>query len=49
MKHVEGSRSGQTDAFDQDRIRIGRQSDNDLKFDPQQDISVSGYHAEVLS
>ena len=28
-------------------IRIGRQRDNDLSFDPKIDISVSGYHAEI--
>src|ERR1044071_6865991 len=47
LNHIEGSRSGQVDSFDQDRVRIGRQADNDLKFDPQKDISVSGYHAEI--
>src|SRR5438552_15927330 len=46
FKHVDGSKSGQVDSFDQDRIRIGRQADNDLRFDPERDISVSGYHAE---
>ena len=30
-----------------DRIRIGRQPDNDLPFGPQKDASVSGYHAEI--
>jgi hypothetical protein len=47
LKHVEGSKAGQLESFDRDKIRIGRQPDNELAFDPQQDASVSGYHAEV--
>jgi type VI secretion system protein ImpL len=47
LKHVEGSKNGQVESFDRDIIRIGRQSDNDLAFDPQKDASVSGYHAEI--
>ena len=47
LKHIEGSRSGQIDSFDAEKIRIGRQADNDVKFDPQKDASVSGYHAEL--
>ena len=47
LKHVEGSKTGQVESFDRDIIRIGRQSDNDLTFDPQRDASVSGYHAEI--
>jgi pSer/pThr/pTyr-binding forkhead associated (FHA) protein len=47
LNHIEGSKAGQLEVFDNDHIRIGRQSDNDIKFDPQKDISVSGYHAEI--
>ncbi len=47
IKHIEGSKAGELESFDKDRIRIGRQSDNDIKFDPQKDVSVSGYHAEI--
>ena len=47
LRHIEGSKAGALDTFDQDRIRIGRQPDNDLAFDPQKDASVSGYHAEI--
>jgi hypothetical protein len=47
LNHIEGSKSGQLESFDSDQIRIGRQSDNDVKFDPQKDVSVSGYHAEI--
>ena len=47
LKHVEGSKTGQVESFDRDIIRIGRQIDNDLAFDPRRDASVSGYHAEI--
>src|SRR6266568_5672160 len=47
LKHIEGSKADQLESFDKDQVRIGRQSDNDIKFDPQKDISVSGYHAEI--
>jgi pSer/pThr/pTyr-binding forkhead associated (FHA) protein len=47
IKHIEGSKTGQLESFDQDQIRIGRQSDNEISFDPQKDASVSGYHAEI--
>ena len=47
LRHIEGSKAGALDTFDQERIRIGRQPDNDLTFDPQKDASVSGYHAEI--
>ena len=47
LRYTEGSKAGQVDSFDQDNVRIGRQSDNDVQFDPRQDVSVSGYHAEI--
>ncbi len=48
LAHIEGSKAGQLESFDNDQtIRIGRQRDNDLSFDPKIDISVSGYHAEI--
>jgi type VI secretion system protein ImpL len=47
LKHVEGSKAGQLESLDQDLIRLGRQSDNDIRFDPQKDLAVSGYHAEI--
>ena len=48
LKHVEGSKRGQVEEFDLERIRIGRHPDNDLKFDPGADREVSGHHAEIL-
>ena len=47
IKHIQGSKIDQLESFETDAIRVGRQSDNDLRFDPQQDASVSGYHAEI--
>src|SRR6266478_5022037 len=48
LKHVEGSKRGQVEEFDLERIRIGRHPDNDLTFDPGVDREVSGHHAEIL-
>jgi type VI secretion system protein ImpL len=48
LKHVEGSKAGQTEVFDRDKIRVGRRGDNDLIFDPRTDQEVSGHHAEIL-
>jgi type VI secretion system protein ImpL len=48
LKHLEGSKAGQTEVFDRERIRIGRRGDNDLRFDPRTDQEVSGHHAEIL-
>jgi type VI secretion system protein ImpL len=47
FEHAEGSKKGQIESFDSDRIRIGRKTDNDLRFDAERDREVSGYHAEV--
>ena len=47
LKHIEGGKADQVESFDKDQVRLGRQSDNDVKFDPQKDIYVSGYHAEI--
>ena len=47
IKHIQGSKTDQIESFDAEQIRIGRQPDNDLRFDPQKDASVSGYHAEI--
>jgi type VI secretion system protein ImpL len=47
LKHIEGGKADQLESFDKDQVRLGRQSDNDVRFDPQKDISVSGYHAEI--
>lgn len=48
LKHIEGSKQGQVESFDSERIRIGRHPENDLKFDPETAREVSGHHAEIL-
>ncbi|HWR20353.1 MAG TPA: FHA domain-containing protein, partial [Verrucomicrobiae bacterium] len=48
LKHVEGSKKGQVESFDSERIRIGRHPDNDLTFDPEAAREVSGHHAEIV-
>jgi type VI secretion system protein ImpL len=48
LKHIEGSKRGQVESFDLERIRIGRHPDNDVKFNPDADRAVSGHHAEIL-
>ena len=47
LKYLEGGNPGQLESFDQDEVRIGRHADNDLKFDQQKDLAVSGHHAEI--
>ena len=47
LMHVDGNKAGLVESFETDRVRIGRQADNDVKFDPQKDLAVSGYHAEI--
>ena len=48
LRHIEGSKAGALDTFDQDRIRIGRQPDNDLPFGPQKEASVSDITARSI-
>lgn len=47
LEHTEGSRKGEVQQFDLDRIRIGRQADNEVRFDAEKDRQVSGRHAEI--
>jgi|WetSurMetagenome_2_1015567.scaffolds.fasta_scaffold00979_2 type VI secretion system protein ImpL len=47
LQHIEGSKKGEIESFDSDRVRIGRQIDNDLRFDPEKERQVSGHHAEI--
>lgn len=41
------SLAGQTRRFESGAVRLGRLQDNDLAFDLDRDLSVSGHHAEV--
>ena len=47
FRHLSGSRVGQEEAFDQDKVTIGRDQSNDLVFDMNADILCSGFHAEI--
>lgn len=42
-----GSLAGRSATFDKELVRLGRQTDNDVVYDPKQDLLVSGRHAEV--
>lgn len=47
VRHLSGSRAGQEQRFDRDVIALGRNPINDVAFDPEQDRTVSGKHAEL--
>lgn len=47
FQHLEGSKKGQVESLDSDRIHVGRQPGSDLRFDPNKDREVSGSHAEI--
>jgi pSer/pThr/pTyr-binding forkhead associated (FHA) protein/V8-like Glu-specific endopeptidase len=49
IRFLGGARAGQqVELPDQDSIRFGRRPDNDVVFDVQQDLDVSGHHAEMI-
>jgi S1-C subfamily serine protease len=47
IRILSGALAGQVKHFDQAVIVVGRQGGLDLRFDPQQDLDVSGRHAEI--
>jgi S1-C subfamily serine protease len=47
VKILSGARAGQVLRFEQPVIAVGRHATSDLRFDPQQDLDVSGRHAEI--
>lgn len=47
FEHLTGSRKGQIEHLDGDRIAVGRNPTNALHFDPQVDLDVSGDHAQL--
>jgi predicted component of type VI protein secretion system len=50
LRHLSNSSlAGQSREFRQERIRLGRKSDNDVVFNPEQDRLVSGHHCEILA
>lgn len=44
--HLTGSKTGQTETVNADRIIVGRNPGSTLAFDPYQDLDVSGEHAQ---
>lgn len=49
ITHVEGSKAGQTEQFEQPIIGVGRDPSNQLIFDPNVDLDVSSRHAQLLA
>jgi S1-C subfamily serine protease len=47
IRILTGARKGRVERFDKAVIVIGRHSASDLRFDPNQDLDVSGRHAEI--
>ena len=48
LKCMSGSYAGTDKTFTQDLVAFGRSEGNDLKFDPQVDVKVSGFHGRLL-
>jgi pSer/pThr/pTyr-binding forkhead associated (FHA) protein len=48
FKHVTGSKAGQTEMLDGERITVGRNPSNTVAFDPMVDSNVSGDHAQLM-
>ena len=48
VSHVKGSRSGEEVFFDTSKVLIGRKPSCNIVFDPDEDILVSGDHAELI-
>ena len=43
-----GAHTGRTLTFDAGPVRIGRQPENELAFDPNADLDASGFHAQLV-
>jgi pSer/pThr/pTyr-binding forkhead associated (FHA) protein len=46
---ISGSLTGKTEEFTQDKITLGRGSENDIQFDPKRDLDASKNHAEIIN
>lgn len=46
--HMDGSKKGQTEVFQQPLVSVGRDPSNQLVFDPYKDVDVSSRHAQFL-
>jgi type VI secretion system protein ImpL len=47
LEHVSGVDKDKVEVFETDRVRVGRNPDNDLRFDGDDARQVSRYHAEI--
>src|SRR6185436_6542585 len=47
VRILTGARAGQVDRFEKETIVVGRLGTADLRFSPDQDLDVSGRHAEL--
>ena len=47
VRILTGARAGQSDRFEKETIVVGRLGTADLRFNPEQDLDVSGRHAEI--
>ena len=47
LLHLSGSRRGDVERFQSDRVCIGRGRNNDCTFDPERERSVSHRHCEI--
>ena len=47
LERAGGAEKQRVDVFDLERVRVGRNPDSDLKFDPAKEPQVGRYHAEI--
>src|SRR3954469_15765235 len=47
FEHLSGSKKGQLEQAQGERITIGRDPANTVQFDPTQDLDVSSHHAQL--
>lgn len=47
LDHAADTDKQRVEVFDLERVRVGRNPDNDLKFDPAKETQVGRYHAEI--
>jgi pSer/pThr/pTyr-binding forkhead associated (FHA) protein len=49
LRILTGARGGHSESFEQRTITLGRHADADLRFDPNTDLDVSVWHAEIVA
>ena len=47
IAHISGTKDGLAESFEQDVVKVGRETDNDIQYDPFEELQVSGHHAEL--